>query len=135
NGPDHVDDQRTTMYVVSPIAAGGVQHERYSTAGLVRTIEIILGLPPLSVYDASANPLYAAFDVRKRNAQPFDALPARVDLSTRNATAAYRAKDSAALDFEHADAAPAADLNDIIWHAVKGANAKPPPFGRFSKDR
>lgn len=130
NGPDHVDEQRSTFYLVSPYAAGGVQHAAYTQASVLRTIEILLGLPPMSAYDAGARPLTAAF-AAKPNLQPFDALPAQIKLDETNPTTAYRAVDSARLDFAHADRADPGELNDILWHAVKGAHATPPPYGRF----
>jgi YVTN family beta-propeller protein len=116
NGPDHVDDQRTTFYLISPYAKGGLQHAHYSTAGVLRTIELILGLPPMSPYDASALPLYAAF-TDKPNFAPYDALPAQIDLEARNTLLSYRAADSAKMDFSRADAVPPAELNDILAHA------------------
>ena len=131
NGPDHVDAQRMSAYVISPYAAGGVVHQHFSTAGIVRTIELILGLPPMSAYDAAAQPLYAAF-----KAQPdfhgYVALPPNVDLNAINAGTAYRASYSAQADFAHEDSVPDAQLNDIIWHAVRGAAATPPPYGAFA---
>jgi YVTN family beta-propeller protein len=129
-GPDHVDDQRTTFYLASAYARGGVQHQHYSTAGVIRTIELILGLPPMSSYDAAARPLYAAFN-DKPDVRPFNALPARIDLNEKNSTTSYRARDSARLDFSRPDEVPDATFNDILWHAVKGVNAPKPPYGQF----
>jgi len=130
NGPDHVDEQRSTFYLISPYAAGGVQHAAYTQASVLRTIEILLDLPPMSAYDAGARPLTAAFRTTP-NLKPFDALPAQIDLDEKNPKTAYRAADSARLDFAHADRADAGELNDIVWHAVKGAHATPPPYGLF----
>jgi hypothetical protein len=127
-----VDEQRSTFYLVSPYAAGGVQHAMYTQASVLRTIEILLGLPPMSAYDAGARPLTAAFR-ESPNLQPFDALPAQIDLDAKNGKTAYRAADSARLDFAQADRADAAELNDILWHAVKGARATPPPYGVFRR--
>jgi DNA-binding beta-propeller fold protein YncE len=132
NGPDHVDAQRMTAYVASAYAAGGVLHQHYSTAGIVRSIELILGLPPLSAYDAAALPLFAAF-AAKPDLRPFDALPAAIDIKAKNPVTAYRAADSLAADFSHEDRVPDAELNDLIWHAVRGASATPPPYGAFSR--
>ena len=129
-GPDHVDEQRSTLYIASPYAAGGVQHAMYTQASVLRTIEILLGLPPMSAYDAGALPLTAAFRATP-NLRPFDALQPHVDLNATNAKTAYRAADSRRLDFAHADRADAGELNDILWHAVKGARATPPPYGLF----
>ena len=61
NGPDHVDEQRAPFYLISPYAAGGVQHARYTQASVLRTMEVLLGLPPMTPYDAGAAPLTAAF--------------------------------------------------------------------------
>jgi DNA-binding beta-propeller fold protein YncE len=130
NGPDHVDEQRSTFYLASPYAAGGVQHAMYTQASVLRTMEVLLGLGPMSAYDAGAAPLTAAFTATP-NLAPFDALPAQVDVHAKNATNAYRAADSAHLNFAVADAVDEATLNDILWHDAKGPNAPPPRYGRF----
>ena len=130
NGPDHVDEQRAPFYMISPYAAGGVQHAAYTQASVLRTIEILLGLPPLSAYDAGARPLTAAFTATP-NLSPFDALPPQIDIKAKNAATAYGAGASAAMDFAHADAADEATLNTVLWHDAKGARATPPPYGLF----
>ncbi|HEY4441718.1 MAG TPA: hypothetical protein VGN14_14760, partial [Candidatus Elarobacter sp.] len=125
NGPDHVDEQRSTFYLASPYAAGGVQHAAYTQASVLRTMEILLNLPPMSAYDAGAPPLSAAFTATA-NVAPFDAVPAKYDVHTKNGATAYRAADSAKMRFDVADAVDPAELNDILWHAVKGPHAPPP---------
>ncbi len=117
NGPDHVSAQRSTFYVASPYARGGVHHAHYSTSSFVRTIELILGLEPLSIYDATTRPLYDAFTTAPRNIAAYTAIKPRVDMSALNAKTAYRAKDSARLDFSRPDAADEETLNDIVMHA------------------
>jgi len=119
NGPDHVSDQRSTFYVASPYAKGGVQHAHYSTVSVVHTIELILGLPPLSIYDETAQPMYAAFAARPVNAAPFEAVRPQIDLNARNARSAYGSALSAKLDFSHPDAVDPRVLNDILEHARK----------------
>jgi len=84
----------------------------------------------LGEVDAGALPLTAACTTEV-NAAPFDALPAQVDVKAKNRSTAYRASDSANLDLAHADAADEGTLNDILWHAAKGARAKPPRAGVF----
>ncbi len=121
NGPDHVGDQRMPALVVSPFARGGTVHAHHSTAGVLRTIELILGLPPLSAYDASALPLYDAF-ASHADPRPYDALPATADLQARNLASAYHAAQSARLDFTKEDAVPPNVLTDIVWHAVRGTS-------------
>jgi DNA-binding beta-propeller fold protein YncE len=115
DGADHVSAQRTTLYVASPYARGGVVHDHYSTMSILRTIEIMLGMPALSSYDAMAVPLYDAFDATSR-LQPFRAIRPNVDLTARNAKVAYGAKISAELDFSRPDAIRQGILLDILAH-------------------
>jgi YVTN family beta-propeller protein len=117
NGPDHVDDQRTTFYLASPYAAAGTHHAHYSTSGVVRTIELLLGLSPMSIYDAVAPPLYDAFTLQPSLAA-FDAVAPRVDVTEKNKQTAYGAEQSARMDFTRADDVDDAKLNDILRHAV-----------------
>ncbi|HEY5427248.1 MAG TPA: beta-propeller fold lactonase family protein, partial [Candidatus Tumulicola sp.] len=119
DGADHVSDQRTTVYIVSPYAAGGLQHAHYSTVGILRTIEVMLGMAPLSTYDAMAVPLTAAF-AAKPHLEPFDAIAPKVDVEAKNAKVAYGAKISAALDFSRPDAAPPGALREVIERSIAG---------------
>jgi DNA-binding beta-propeller fold protein YncE len=134
SGPDHVDEQRSTFYLASPYAAGGVSHAHYTTASVLRTIEILLGLPPMTPYDAGAAPLSGAFR-NTLDLRSFTALPLQVRVDERNSPLAYRAGDSAQMNFSIADNVPDGKMNDILWHAVKGLNATPPPYGAFDRNR
>jgi YVTN family beta-propeller protein len=116
-GADHVDEQRSTLYVVSPYMKGGVQHQHYTTSSVLRTIEVLLGMPPMTPYDAGARPLTDAF-ADTPNLTPFDVVAPQTDLNAVNKKTAYRAAASARLDFAHADAADPATLNDILWGAT-----------------
>ncbi len=115
DGPDHVSDQRTTMFVISPYSRGGVRHEHYATVGILRTIEIVLGMQPLSTYDAMAVPLYGAFG-SKADVHPYAAIPPKIDTTRRNSKVAYGANASARLDFSHPDAVAGGVLEDILAH-------------------
>ncbi|HTJ26806.1 MAG TPA: bifunctional YncE family protein/alkaline phosphatase family protein [Candidatus Limnocylindria bacterium] len=117
NGPDHVSDQRSTMYVASPYAAGGVHHEHVTIAGVVHTIEILCGLGPMSIYDQTSLPLYAAFTTHP-DLRPFDAVVPSVDMSAVNKPTDYGAKLSATFDFTHLGQVKPGDLNDIEAHDV-----------------
>ena len=131
NGADHVDEQRSTFYLASPYAKAGLHHAHYTTASVLRTIEIVLGMPPLSTYDAGALPLYDAFTATP-DLTAFDALAETYDVDTKNPKTAYGATQSARLDFSHEDAVPDGILNDILWHAVRGAEPEP-HVGLFTK--
>jgi hypothetical protein len=115
DGPDHVSDQRTTLFLVSPYARGGVRHEHYSTLSILRTIEIMLGMRPLSVYDATAVPMDAAFTTRLSPGS-YTAIAPKIDVTRRNGKVAYGAALSARIDFSRPDAAPPGVLERILAH-------------------
>ena len=105
DGPDHVSAQRTIFFLVSPYARGGLQHAHYSTVSVLSTMELMLGLPPLSTYDGMAVSLRAAFSPVARLA-PYTAIAPRVSLYNRNLKTAYNARLTAKLDFSRPDANP-----------------------------
>jgi DNA-binding beta-propeller fold protein YncE len=117
NGPDHVDDQRTTFYLASSYAAPGVHHAHYTTSSVVRTIELLLGLPPMTIYDALAPPMYDAFALQP-DMRPYDVIAPRIDDTAKNSAHAYGAALSERMDFHDADAADPRVLNDILAHAA-----------------
>ena len=122
SGPDHVDAHRIPAFVISPyVRRHAVDSSLYSTTSMLRTIELILGLAPMSQYDAAALPLDAAFQGTP-DLTPFTALPARVDLQAKNPAKAWGAKQSAKMDFREADRADDLALNEIVWRSVKGAD-------------
>ncbi len=115
DGADHVSAQRTTFFVVSPYAKGGVAHGHYTTTSMLRTMELLLGIEPLSTYDAMASPLYARF-ASTPNLRSYAAVKPRVTLAARNLENAYGSKISANLDFSRPDATPPGLLREIIAH-------------------
>ncbi len=126
NGSDHVDAHRSTAYVVSPYTKRKfVDHTMYSTAGMLRTMELILGLPPMSQYDAAATPLFRCF-TKNIDLTTFKALPANVDINQRN-VAINTGKRKTNFDFSHEDAAPDLAFNEDIWKVMRGENSKMPP--------
>jgi hypothetical protein len=126
-GPDHVDSHRSVLLVASPFAKrGAVDHTFYSTASVLRTIELILGLPPMSQYDAAATPMHAAF-TGTSNLDAYRRLDPRVPLDERNPSNAFGAIASLRMNFAEADRAPEVLLNEIIWRSIKGANSSMPP--------
>ncbi|QDA58974.1 bifunctional YncE family protein/alkaline phosphatase family protein [Hymenobacter jejuensis] len=135
NGPDHVDAHRSPALVISPYTKKGtVNHTMYSTSGMLRTMELILGLPPMSQYDAAALPLYGCFGATPDLA-PYHVKAARVNLETRNTAWNKSAERSEHFNFASEDAAPDLDLNEVVWKAIKGENAvlPAPRRGAFLK--
>jgi YVTN family beta-propeller protein len=127
NGPDHVDAHRSVLLVASPFSRRrAVDSTLYTTSGVLRTIELILGLPPMSQYDAAATPLYNAFTGTAVRT-PYKALPARVPLDETNPPKGPGSEESARMDFSAPDRAPDLLLNEIVWKAMRGADARMPP--------
>jgi DNA-binding beta-propeller fold protein YncE len=127
NGPDHVDAHRSILLSVSPFTRRGVVDSTlYTTSGVLRTMELILGLPPMSQFDAAATPMYNAFTVTP-NTAPFTHLAARVSLNDKNDWASPGAAASARMDFSAPDLAPDLELNQVVWQSVRGARSVMPP--------
>ncbi len=124
NGPDHVDAHRSVLLVASPYARrDAVDSTFYTTASVLRSIEQILGLPPLSQYDAGATPLWNAF-ARRLDATPFAHLPNTWSLDELNPTA-FRSRIPTR-DLAEADEADEMELNREIWESVHPGSAPPP---------
>jgi YVTN family beta-propeller protein len=135
-GWDHVSGYRTTAYVVSPWARrGAVVSTLYNTTSVLRTIEQILGLPPMNQFDASATPMSDCF-TSTPDYTPFSALPNRVPLDQMNPEPAALtdpvlrrdAVASAGIDWTGVDRAPEDLLNRILWRAMKGSQAPYPEW-------
>jgi len=126
DGPDHVDAHRTTAYVAGGfVKRNFVDHTMYSTSSMLRTMELILGLPPMSQYDAAAEPMWRCFSTVP-NIAPFTARPINVDLDAKNTAENIWQEKSETLDFTEADRIPDGEFNKIIWYAVKGLDAEYP---------
>ena len=126
DGPDHVDARRTTGYVVSPyIKRQTVDSTLYTTSSMLRTMELLLGLPPMSQYDAAANPMYSSFSDTP-DLTPFVHVKPQVDVDQKNTLRAYGARRSMKMDFRDVDEAPMAELNEILWKSIKGADSPVP---------
>jgi YVTN family beta-propeller protein len=136
NGPDHVDAHRTVGLVISPYTRRKVvDSTQYSTVSLIRTIELILGLPPLSQYDAAARPMYASF-TDTPNLTPYEHAPAQIDVNQVNGPSAYGALRSSKMDFSEYDRVDDFELNEILWRSIKGVNAPlPAPVRQAIADR
>jgi hypothetical protein len=132
DGPDHVDARRTVGLVLSPyVKRGLVDSTLYSTSSMVRSIELLLGMPPMSQYDAAAMPMYASFGT-EANATPFDVIHPKIDVDAKNKKGDYGSEASRKMDFSDVDRAPMHALNEIIWKSIKGADSSmPPPVHRF----
>lgn len=126
NGPDHVDAHRSPAFVIGPyVKRNTAIHTMYSTSGFLRTMELILGLPPMSQYDAAAVPLFECF-TSKPDFTPYNAIVPLINLNNRNVAVNESSKRSELFNFAKEDSAPDLDLNEVIWKSVKGENSVMP---------
>jgi hypothetical protein len=127
NGVDHVDGHRTVALAISPyVRRGSVDSTFYSTQSMVKTIELMLGLPTMSIFDLIAEDMRASFQ-GIADLTPYSALLPEVSLFDVNPSvkalhgpARDAAVASAHMRFDIPDAAPTERLNRILWHAVRG---------------
>jgi len=126
NGPDHIDAHRTIAFVLSPYTRRkAVDSTMYSTASMLRTMELILGMKPMSQFDAAARPMYASF-AEKPDLTPYAHEAARVDLEEKNQVGAWGQEMSDKFNLAVEDAADDLLFNEVIWRSVRGANSPMP---------
>jgi DNA-binding beta-propeller fold protein YncE len=131
NGADHVDSHRSPAFVISPyVKRRSVDSTMYNTASVLRTMELILGLRPMTHFDAAARPMYRLFQATP-DTRAYVAEKPRIALDERNPAASPTAARSMRLDFEDADRIDGDELNAILWAAIQGAGAPPPPARSF----
>ncbi len=130
DGADHVDAHRIPAAVISPYApAGAIVHTRYDFLSVIRSIELILGMKPLGLFDRLATPMYDVFSPSPVNLAPYTAIVPPQSRSALNTALSPDAARSAALDFSVPDQMPQRVLDAILWHAVHGEGSQPPPPG------
>ncbi len=126
NGPDHVDAHRTTAYLAGGyVKRHAVDHTMYSTSSMVRTIELILGMPPMTQYDAAATPMWRCFS-KTADTTAFNSLPSNVNLAEVNPGGTKLAAMARGLNFSEVDRVPDELMNTMVWKAVRGENARVP---------
>jgi DNA-binding beta-propeller fold protein YncE/phospholipase C len=127
NGPDHVDAHRTPALVISPYTKRRhVDSTLYSTTSMLRTMELILGLQPMSQFDAAARPMYNSFTA-KPTFTPFKHEVPKVDLNERNKPGGFGANWMEQQNLAKEDTLDDLIFNEIIWKAVKGVDSRVPP--------
>ena len=125
NGPDHVDMHRSPAFVISAYNRPGVLiREFHNTVSLIRTMEILLGIPPMNQLDAAAAPIDIFHD--KADLRPYQALMPEIALDNlivppaRDARTAYWMKETLEQNLAKPDQADSNTLNRIIWFSVRG---------------
>jgi DNA-binding beta-propeller fold protein YncE len=132
NGPDHVDSHRSTCYVISPwVRRHSINSTMYNQASVLRTMELILGLRPLTTFDAGARPLFRVFANQPVPGVWTPEKP-RIPLDTRNPAKGPTTARSLHLNLKDADDVDDDEGNAILWAAIKGAAGPAPVRSRFA---
>ena len=133
NGPDHVDSHRSPAFVISPFVKRHVVDSTfYNTTSMLRSMEFLLGLRPMTHFDAGARPMSSVFQSTP-NLAPYVAEKPRIALDQRNPAGAPGAQASARMDFDEADKADDDELNAILWRAIRQGPPPPPVRSYFSR--
>ncbi len=134
NGADHVDSHRSPAFVLSPYTRRGgvVDSSMYNHTSVLRTIELILGLRPMTQFDAAARPMWTAF-TNTPDPRPYTAEKPRTSMTERNAAGNPTAQRSARLDFSDADRIDDDELNDILWRAIRKTEPPAPVRSYFAR--
>ncbi len=137
NGPDHVDSHRSPAFVISPYTRRGmIDSTMYNTTSMLRTMELILHLRPMTHFDAGARPMFASF-AQQPSLAPYQAEKPRISLEERNPANSSTAARSARLDFSKEDLNDDDELNDILWRAHsrhRSAAARPQHVRPITED-
>ena len=123
NGPDHVDAHRSPAYIAGGfVKRGFVDHTAYSTSSVLKTIELILGMPPMSQYDAGARSLWRCFD-KVSNPKGFITKPLQQDINEKNTARTAMQRKSETFNFKKEDSINDHEFNEVLWKGLKGENA------------
>lgn len=130
-GWDHISGYRTVGLVISPYSSGKLVTTNYNQTSMVRTIEQILGIPPMNVLDATATPMFDCFS-STRNAIPFKKLANSIPLDQMNKPLSAlkgREKKFALKSmnevYDEVDGGEDDEMNEIIWFYTKGRQRYP----------
>ena len=133
NGPDHVDSHRSPALVISPyVRRGSVDSTMYNQTSVLRTMELILGVRPMTHFDAGARPMTAALQSTP-DTRAYQAVKPGHRLDERNAAVSPTAARSARMDFSEADRIDDDELNDILWRAIRGTEPPAPVRSYFAR--
>ena len=133
NGPDHVDSHRSPAFIVSSYARRhAVDSTMYNTTSMLRTIEFLLGLRPMTQFDAASRPMTASF-LKAPDPSGYTAEKPRIPLDSKNPPNAPGAAASNHMNFNDADMVDEDELNDILWRAIRRDAPPPPTRSYFGK--
>ena len=129
DGADHVDGHRTVAQIISPYTqTGAVDSTFYSTVSVLHTMELILGISPMTQFDATATPMYRSFTPTPVK-EPYSVVKPDQSMTVRNPTHGPMAAICAKLDFSHPDAVSPVIAAKACWLSVHGSLDGWPPKG------
>ena len=127
NGADHVDAHRSPAYVAGGfVKRNFVDHTPYTTSSILRTMELILGMSPMTQYDAAATPMWRCFDSSPKEFK-FNALIPNIDFNQQNTVINEWQKKSELFNFAVEDSNNDIEFNRVLWHGIKGNIPFPGP--------
>ncbi|MDR3665965.1 MAG: bifunctional YncE family protein/alkaline phosphatase family protein [Ignavibacteriaceae bacterium] len=130
NGSDHVDAHRSVMLAIGPyVKRGYTDHTMYTTSSVLKTMELILGLKPMTQFDLSAAPILNSF-TNVPDMKFYDAVKPLIDLNEKNRAGLYGQDKIEKMNLAEEDEVPEREFNEIIWKAVKGEKSELPPVTR-----
>ena len=126
NGPDHVDAHRSPAYIAGGfVKTNFVDHSMYSTSSILKTIELILGMQPMSQYDAAANTLWKCFD-KQASHKGYTVKPNQWDLNEKNTAQTAMQRKSEKFNFKKEDSINDNEFTEVLWKGLKGEQAQVP---------
>ncbi len=133
NGPDHVDSHRSPVWVISPYThRGALDSTMYNQTSVLRTMELVNGLRPMTHFDAAARPMFGSFS-RQADTRPYTIISPKISLTDRNPEHGSGASESARMDFSEADLIDDDTLNEVLWRAIKHTAPPPPTTSAFAR--
>ncbi|HEV2690137.1 MAG TPA: alkaline phosphatase family protein, partial [Bryobacteraceae bacterium] len=133
NGPDHIDSHRSPAFIISPYThTGAIDSTMYNTTSMLRTMELILHIRPMTHFDAAARPMFNGFS-KQPALTGYEAEKPRISLEERNPPNSATAARSAKLDFSQEDLNDDDELNDILWRAIRHTEPPAPTRSLFGK--
>jgi DNA-binding beta-propeller fold protein YncE len=133
NGPDHIDSHRSAAFIISPYThTGAINSTMYNTTSMLRTMELILHLRPMTHFDAAARPMLNSFS-KDAVMTAYQAEKPKISLEDRNPQNSPTAARSSRLDFSQEDLNDDDEMNDILWLAIRHTDPPPPVRSMFGK--
>ena len=130
NGSDHVDAHRSVMLAIGPyVKRGFVDHNMYTSSSVLKTMELILGLKPMTQFDLSTAPILNPI-TNVPGLKFYIAVKPLTDLNEKNRAGLFGGEKCEELNLTVEDAVPEREFNEIMWKAIKGEDSELPPLTR-----